>query len=342
MGRDALIFMRDLRIRFEGLDTTFPGLVDQAGFITNILQRKYNIIVLDSGDEEPDVLFYSWLGTYHTNWFKCIRIYITMEMDYPDFNMCDYAIGLVNIGIADRYIHLPLCVYYNNLLRKYENRSIRIDGKIALERDFCSLVLSNHDFRDPVFKVLYSRINEYKHITSGGKWNNNIGGPVNDKLDFIKNYKFNLAIENADVDGYVTEKIFEPFVAGCVPIYWGNRWVKREFGEGGYINIQDFDTLDNAINYIKKVDSDDELYLKMLAIGPKMLCDYNGWCDCLLDFLVKAIEHGKYLSDVGLYGIIHKEHFLVNTMRQKTPLGLFRKILKGYYGVSSYVKRLLH
>lgn len=331
--------MRDLRVRFEGFDNTFPRLLDQAGFITEILGNKYNVIVLEGGDEEPDVLFYSWLGMEHIRWHKCIRIYITMEMDFADFNLCDYAIGLVNMGMPDRYMHFPSYIYFNHLLKKYEQRSTGMDNAAALDRGFCSIVLSNTSFRDPIYEKLFDSLCEYKPVASGGKWRNNTGGCVSDKLDFIRNYKFNLAIENTDVDGYVTEKIIEPFIVGSVPIYWGNSWVKEEFGEGGYINVGDFDSLENAVEFIKKVDADDELYLKMLSSGAQIPFSYDDWCGRLLDFLVHAIEHGKYLSNYELYRIIHKEHYLVYTLRNKLPMKLYRQMLKWHYGISNSIRR---
>ena len=331
--------MRDLRVRFEGLDNTFTGLLDQTGFITGILRTRYNVIVMEDGNDEPDVLFYSWLGMKHIKWHKCIRVYITMEMDFPDFNLCDYAIGLVNIGMPHRYMHLPSYVYYNYLLEKYENRNKEIDQSAVIKRDFCSIVLSNIYFRDSIYEKLFDALNEYKLVASGGKWRNNIGVQVKDKLNFIRRYKFNIAVENTDVDGYVTEKIMEPFVAGTVPIYWGNSWVKKEFGEGGYINIQDFDTLDRAVEFIKKVDANDELYLKMLARGPQIPFSYGEWRSRLLDFLVKAIEHGKYLKNYELYHIVHKEHFWVYYVRSKVPIKLYCKIVNAGYRFWWFIKR---
>lgn len=47
-------------------------------------------------------------------------------------------------------------------------------------------------------------------------------GKAKDKEAVLKNYKFCLCYENMrDVKGYITEKIFDCFAAGCVPIYWG-------------------------------------------------------------------------------------------------------------------------
>jgi hypothetical protein len=46
---------------------------------------------------------------------------------------------------------------------------------------------------------------------------NNYG---NDKIKFLKGYKFNICPENSETPGYVTEKIFDSIKAGCIPIYW--------------------------------------------------------------------------------------------------------------------------
>ena len=43
-----------------------------------------------------------------------------------------------------------------------------------------------------------------------------------DKIAYLRQFKFNLCPENSNSRGYVTEKVFEAIKAGCVPIYWGN------------------------------------------------------------------------------------------------------------------------
>ena len=42
------------------------------------------------------------------------------------------------------------------------------------------------------------------------------------KVSYLKQFKFNLCPENYDTYGYVTEKIFDAIEAGCIPIYWGS------------------------------------------------------------------------------------------------------------------------
>ena len=46
---------------------------------------------------------------------------------------------------------------------------------------------------------------------------------ADDKIAFLKSYKFNICPENADTPGYITEKIFDSFIAGCIPIYWSEK-----------------------------------------------------------------------------------------------------------------------
>jgi hypothetical protein len=43
----------------------------------------------------------------------------------------------------------------------------------------------------------------------------------NDKLAYLQQYCFNICAENGDVEGFVTEKLFDAVIAGCIPVYWG-------------------------------------------------------------------------------------------------------------------------
>lgn len=42
------------------------------------------------------------------------------------------------------------------------------------------------------------------------------------KLDYLRDYRFNLCPENSDAPGYVTEKVWHAHAAGCIPVYWGS------------------------------------------------------------------------------------------------------------------------
>lgn len=303
--------MERIKIRFESFA---PDFKKEDNFFLDILKERYHVTLLsDSSNEEPDVLFYSFFGQKHLRWWKCIRIYYTGEADFPNFNLCDYALGFYNLNMPDRYLRFPLYIFYHGILKRQETR-LEISRNEALDRDFCSIVVSASRNSHPMRMNLFDKLNEYKQVASGGKWRNTVGGPVADKIEFIKNYKFNLAIENIKVDGYTTEKICEPFVANTVPIYWGNGKVAEDF-DGGYINISDFSSLDEAVAYIKEVDSNDDLYMSIVNTLPTKKYTYQEWCELFLDFFDCILEKGKIIQDFAVFNDIYNEACFLNKMR---------------------------
>ncbi len=68
-------------------------------------------------------------------------------------------------------------------------------------------------------------------------------GGVDRKADCMKWYKFSFAYENIrDIPGYVTEKIFDCFQAGSVPIYWGASNVDVYIPKNCFIAREDFES----------------------------------------------------------------------------------------------------
>ena len=118
----------------------------------------------------------------------------------------------------------------------------------------------NAKFRIDFFR----KLSEYKKVDSGGKVENNIGYRVKDRFEFVKQYKFTLAFENTSYPGYTTEKIVQPVKAGSIPIYWGNPLVYLEFNPKSFINVMNFKSPEQAIEYIAKVDNDTDLYRQIL------------------------------------------------------------------------------
>ena len=83
---------------------------------------------------------------------------------------------------------------------------------------------------------------------------------VKDKLEFQTKYKFCIAYENCSQEGYTTEKIFDAYRSNSIPIYYGSITITDDFNPQTFINAHDFNSIDSLINYIKKVDNDDDLY----------------------------------------------------------------------------------
>ena len=94
-------------------------------------------------------------------------------------------------------------------------------------------------------------------------------GYVEDKATAYHHHKFALSLENmCDVKGYITEKIFDCFQMGIVPIYKGASDIDKYVPRRCYINYSDFENLDDLANFLfsmeeleyqKYLDAIDEL-----------------------------------------------------------------------------------
>ena len=79
--------------------------------------------------------------------------------------------------------------------------------------------------------------------------------------EFYKRFNFALIIENCDAKNYVSEKIYDAWVAGCIPIYYGNKGIIN-LPENCYIKINQFEEsnykqINEIINKLTKEDIDE-------------------------------------------------------------------------------------
>ena len=71
-----------------------------------------------------------------------------------------------------------------------------------------------------------------------------------EKLDFLQNYRFNIAIENTLIHNYITEKIWDPITVGCLPIYYGNDNIYSIFKQKSFIDTNKFNSFNSLFDYI--------------------------------------------------------------------------------------------
>ncbi len=90
-------------------------------------------------------------------------------------------------------------------------------------------------------------------------------GSSDAKYEFEKKHKFSIAFENSSHPGYVTEKLVNAFAAQTIPIYWGDPEISKTFNTKSFINVHDYNSLDDVIAKIKEIDNDDSLYIKMMS-----------------------------------------------------------------------------
>jgi Glycosyltransferase family 10 (fucosyltransferase) C-term/Fucosyltransferase, N-terminal len=81
------------------------------------------------------------------------------------------------------------------------------------------------------------------------------------KLDMLAYYRFDLSFENSCSEDYVTEKFFDPLVAGTVPVYLGAPNVDRFApGDHCFINTSDFQNPKDLADYLRDLDRDETAY----------------------------------------------------------------------------------
>ncbi len=73
-----------------------------------------------------------------------------------------------------------------------------------------------------------------------------------DDKSIISNYKFSICYENTkNVNGYITEKIFDSFKEGCVPVYLGAENITDYIPSDCFIDKRDFKTYNELYIFLK-------------------------------------------------------------------------------------------
>ena len=229
----------------------------------NVLRAHFNVVLSD----DPDYLIFCDHGRHIHRVHNCVKINFCNEAYAPDWSECDYALTCRYLD-DPRHLRLPLYLFYGEAsdLQKDPEEMERL---MASKTKFCSFIVSNGGKRKTQKRVdFFRRLCEYKRVDSGGRYLNNIGGPISGgvggKFEFLKPYKFNLAFENASVPGYTTEKLFEAMRARTVPIYWGNPRVAEEFNPKSFLNYHDFPSEEAFIEKIIELDRDAAKYFEYL------------------------------------------------------------------------------
>jgi alpha(1,3/1,4) fucosyltransferase len=253
------------RIRLDFCDF-WRYLDKQDNFFYKLLSERFHLQLCD----RPDFLIYSNNGHVHRH-FNCVKIYYTHEPILPDFTECDYAFTAFHLD-TPRHLRLP---YYAVLFPSpaalvWTPDRPPPEAILAQKTRFCSYVVSGHSRRKNKNRLeIFQKLSKYKKVDSGGRFMNNIGGPVaggsDGKIAFMRDYKFHLAFENARLPGYTTEKLPQALMAHTLPIYWGNPRVAEDFNPRSFVNADDYPDLDALVEKIIELDRDDARYRSYFA-----------------------------------------------------------------------------
>ncbi len=116
-------------------------------------------------------------------------------------------------------------------------------------------------------------------------------GSIESKNEIYKKYKFAICYENTrDIPGYITEKIFDCFFAGCVPVYWGEPNITNRIPANTFIDRKNFKSYEELYSYLKNI-SDKEYISYLDAIKDFIQSDkiYPFSAECFAETLINEI-----------------------------------------------------
>jgi GR25 family glycosyltransferase involved in LPS biosynthesis len=257
----------------------------------NVVVRGYSKSSLPT-DVKPDLVIF---GPFGDDWKSLPeswpKVHFTAENSPPSKDpSVKLNIGYMLPDISDNsYLRMPLWMFEidwfgANMVKIQNPLPLPIDSCTQSSADtydsrskFCSFIVTNP--KNPVRNQAFVTLNQYKQVDSAGRLFNNVGdvifaglgggGGELKKHEFLKKYRFCLAYENESASGYTTEKILHAKAAGCIPIYWGDPKVSRDFDSKGFLNANNCKTPEDLLLLVQAVESSPEAW-KKIATTPAL------------------------------------------------------------------------
>jgi hypothetical protein len=213
-------------------------------------------------------------------------IFYTGENVRPDFRKCRFSLSFDVDAWDGRNFYLPL--WYSRIAwpgfkyrRKVENSTHGNEALIPLsvltsgrphdgtpKSKFCVFFAGNPE----VNRInLFRKICSFKPVDGFGLL---FGKPLfSSKSEVLKDYKFCLCAENDFYPGYITEKLFDAYSGGAVPIYFGGVAADGLINRRAFINFDG--NSDTMLQQIIALDGIDAFYQRvhrepLLLAEPKL------------------------------------------------------------------------
>ncbi|MDD6547560.1 glycosyltransferase family 10 domain-containing protein [Blautia massiliensis (ex Durand et al. 2017)] len=203
------------------------------------------------------------------------------------WNAFDLVLGYDCSPADKNYLYIPLWFMryyipeqqgksaYQNFLQMEKARR-----EAATEKRSGACVISSHDFMGSR-SLVCDAVQQVVPITYAGKWRNNSQALwnefENDKRKFLIQFRFNICPENMDAAGYTTEKIFDAYASGCIPLYMGSLGKPAE----GILNPKSFVLFDpeknneKQVSFIKDISENCEGFLQEPVFLPNAISEMD-------------------------------------------------------------------
>ena len=201
-------------------------------------------------------VFYSAEDVEHS--FTKLNLY------YGDYclNSVDLALGFGRHDDNKKYLRFPywiLTTFEPEFNEDDIRKRIGDINKLRYTKSQDCVLINKHD-KKGTREMIYNDIKNIMEVKLAGTWKNNTRDLWdkygNDKMAYVRTFRFNICPENDNTKDYVTEKLFDAFMCGCVPMYYGS----NNDPEPGLINKDAVIFWDKEANNQKSIAKVEELY----------------------------------------------------------------------------------
>ena len=249
--------MNELKVAF--LDF-WPEWQDE-NFLLPILKKRWDVKI---DHNRPDVIFHSIFGRKEASLRREKKILFLGENWRPSGFNTDFSISFD--PNSETNYRMPLWQAFILLHPSIKDRLFNRVRHDHFDR-FCSFIVSNpgNSFRNSFYWSLL----EYKQVHSYGRFlTNDTGLQVASKGKYWRDakalffsewkHKFSIAFENNSYPGYCTEKLMDAFLAGSLPLYWGDPKVGQDWNSKAFINVSRMSG--RPAEWIANLDKDPPLF----------------------------------------------------------------------------------
>jgi hypothetical protein len=207
-------------------------------YFTKFIEQNIGPVKKVHHTENPDILIASCVGNINNVRnikAKCKLFYYGENLNrYPPYNddkllydTFDLIVGFKKTNLSKKQIRFPLWLMYYHYYKYDENDNILtyIQNKYnenVKKKNMFATIIARHDHGGQR-ALIYNELVKYGVIKSPGTYRKNthsIGGTHGDKINYISRGRYNICPENSSYEGYFTEKIFQAFEGGTIPLYW--------------------------------------------------------------------------------------------------------------------------
>lgn len=238
-------------------------------------------------------------------------------------------LGLFNYtSTFSRYSNIPLTLHYlesleditdTTFFKPFQEKSLDIAPILYIQSN-CPTFSNRDAYIEELGK--YVNIDSYGSCLNNRTLSENLSKDYFSKIfsnefyEFVSQYKFMIAYENAGCEDYITEKLWRNLKTGVVPIYFGSPsivdWMPNE---KSIVHVRDFESPQHLANFINYLNLDDEEYAKFLdhkyegkISNPRLLNhkfneNNDNFVDELEGFVCENYE--KILSEISIANQSH-------------------------------------